>query len=351
MYPAYLLLGPETGQKSQFIKTLRDQITAANGEAPEIHRYYPFETEQDEILVALQNSSLFANHRLVLLSQADTLSASQVTTIAEYLKRPSATATLIIVSNETSISKKIDGLISKEARQVFWEMFEDKKRDWIESYIRKANLDISDDAIEMLLELVENNTNDLKIVCDQLIRYFLEMIQQDIGDQFSNRPTEISPQDIDRFIYHSRREHVLTLFEKIAYRDLPGALEILSALRLAGEAEPAALYAGLLWQFRRLYSFIANRREGLSDDEAYMKARVLERPAAINGKRNRQIYREAAKNYLLSDIEQIIMRICDFEGSSRSDAGRLQDILVELFLYTTIGRKGAAMNYYPELTF
>ena len=283
-------------------------------------------------------------------NQADTLSAAQVNSLAEYLKKPSATATLIIISSENSISKKIDGLIAKDARHVFWEMFEDKKREWIENYIRKSGLDIADDAIEMLLELVENNTNDLKIVCDQLIRYFLEMIQQNLGDQYSHRPPEITSQDIDRFIYHSRRENVFTLFERIAYRDLSGALEILSALRLGGEAEPVALYAGLLWQFRRLYSFIANKREGLTDDEAYTKARVLEKPAAINGKRNRHIYREAAKNYLLTDIEQIIMRLCEFEGSSRSDAGRLQDILVELFLYTCIGKKGSLLNTYPGLT-
>ena len=332
MFPAYLLLGPETGQKSQHIKVLREECRNTHGETPEIHRFYPFEIENGEILQALQNHSLFAAHRLVILSQADSLNASMVTMLENYLKNPSDSSTLILVSSTTRIAKKLESQISGKARVVFWEMFENKKRDWLTSYFKNQKLEISDDAIELILELVENNTYDLRVVCSQFSAFFL--------GQSEEENFEITEVEVEHFMYHSRKENVFSLFSFIAQGDLKRSMEVLRTLHRAGEAEPPAVFAGLLWQFRRFHSFVSLLNDGKSEETAFRSSSVMGKDAKITGKKNQQIYREGAANYSMREISQIITSIGEYDCAARELGTGLKQIMMEKFLYECIIRKG-----------
>ncbi|NQT59411.1 MAG: DNA polymerase III subunit delta [Bacteroidetes bacterium] len=341
MFPAYLLLGPETGQKSQHIKTIREECRSTYGETPEIHRFYPFETENGEILLALQNHSLFAAHRLVILSQADLLNASMVSILEAYLKKPSDSSTLILVSSTNRIAKKLESQISGKARVVFWEMFENKKREWLVSYFKRQKLEITDDAIELILELVENNTYDLRVVCGQFSAFFLG---QDEQESF-----EITEVEVEQFMYHSRKENVFSLFSFIAQGDLKRSLEVFRTLHRAGEAEPPSVFAGLLWQFRRFYSFVSLLNDGRTEEAAFRNAYVMGKDAKITGKKNQQIYREGAANYSMREIAQIIASIGEYDCAVRELGTGLKQIMMEKFLYECIlkkGRKSVSFSHY-----
>ena len=341
MFPAYLLLGPETGQKSQHIKIIREECRNTYGETPEIHRFYPFETENGEILQALQNHSLFASHRLVILSQADLLNAEMVTMLENYLKKPSESSTLILVSSANRIAKKLEAQFSGNSRVVFWEMFENKKRDWLISYFRNQELEISDDAIELILELVENNTYDLRVVCGQFSTFFLG---QAMKENF-----EITEVEVEQFMYHSRKENVFSLFSFIAQGDLKRSLEVYRTLHRAGEAEPPAVFAGLLWQFRRFYSFVSLLNDGKTEESAFRSASVMGKDAKITGKKNQQIYREGAANYSMRELAQIIASIGEYDCAVREFGTGLKQILMEKFLYECIikkGRKPVSFSHY-----
>ncbi|MBL7006948.1 MAG: DNA polymerase III subunit delta [Spirochaetia bacterium] len=341
MFPAYLLLGPETGQKSQYIKNIREECRDTYGETPEIHRYYPFETENGEILQALQNHSLFAAHRLVILSQADLLNASMVTMLEKYLQKPAESSTLILVSSTNRIAKKLEDLITGKARTIFWEMFENKKHDWLVSYFKSQKLEISDDAVELILELVENNTYDLRVVCGQFSAFFL--------GQSTKENFEITEVEVEQFMYHSRKESVFSLFSVIAQGDLKRSLEVFRTLHRAGEAEPAAVFAGLLWQFRRFYSFISLLNDGKPEEAAFRSASVMGKDAKITGKKNQQIYREGAANYSMREIAQIITSIGEYDCAVREFGTALKQLLMEKFLYECIinkGRTAASFSHY-----
>lgn len=342
MYPAYLLLGPESGEKSQFIKNLREECREKIGEEPELHRFYPFETENGEILQVLRNHSLFSLHQLVILSQLEGLNISQVQMIADYLASPSSSCTLILISSELKAPKKIDSGIDSHAKKIFWELFENKKRDWLTGYFRKFNLEIADEAVDLILELVENNTSDLRTTCSQLASYFMGRNEsktaapsRDLRDMY-----EITESDVEQFIYHSRKENVFSLFAHIAEGDLRRTLDVYQTLYYSGEAEPAALFAGLLWQFRRLYSVIAVVEEGGSESEAFAKAAVLDRAAKINGKRNQQIYRSGAQNYSQRETAGIISLISIYDAMIKETGSQLQKTVIEKFLYEIIINKG-----------
>ncbi|GAG11455.1 unnamed protein product, partial [marine sediment metagenome] len=69
----YLLLGPEEGEKDLFLDRLIRRITKTIGQAPEVHRFYAFDSDTLEILAALRNGTLFSPYRVVLLRNAELL--------------------------------------------------------------------------------------------------------------------------------------------------------------------------------------------------------------------------------------------------------------------------------------
>jgi DNA polymerase-3 subunit delta len=329
--PVYLLLGPESGEKSSRLKEIRSLCRESNsGEDPEIHRFYPFETEQGEILAALQNSSLFATFRLVILSEADQLKAAQAKMIAAYLSKPSDSAVLVIISSSTRVHDSIMKLVPKGQREMFWELFENQKKDWLIRFFKGQRLEISLEAVEMILSLVENNTQELRKVSNRFASYMRAL----------DNTGEITVDEVEKFIYHSRQESVFTLFASMAQQDLEHSIEIYRALQLSGEADPVQLFGGLLWQFRRLHSFISFTEEGDDESEAFKRATVLGSSAAIRGKHNQQLYRSAARGYKRSEIERIITLICDTDALCREMPAVLHPTVMERFIYTVVRHAG-----------
>jgi DNA polymerase III delta subunit len=89
IFPVYLYLGPENGRKKEALQELQEQITKANGEPPEKHRLYAFESDSEAILTLVQNGSLFAAHTLVIVNNAEALNKkADVTSLVNYIKKP-----------------------------------------------------------------------------------------------------------------------------------------------------------------------------------------------------------------------------------------------------------------------
>ena len=53
----YLLLGPENGQKDEFLDQLREKIGTATGQPPEEYRFYPFSADYTEAVAILRNNA------------------------------------------------------------------------------------------------------------------------------------------------------------------------------------------------------------------------------------------------------------------------------------------------------
>ncbi|MDD4142805.1 MAG: DNA polymerase III subunit delta, partial [Bacteroidales bacterium] len=260
----YLLLGPETGNKGIRLKEIRASLRQEFGSDPEIHRFYPFETLNGEIFTALHNNSLFSDHRLVILSQAESLQAGQINELAHYIEKPVDTATLVIISALYYLPTKLSKGIPKNQIITFWEMYENRKPDWLRSLFAKAGFAITGDAIELLLELVENNTQELRIIADQLIQFIA-----------SEKIDTVTEETVEQYIQHTRQESVFSLFEHIATGSYQRVIDVLHALIRSGDGESVPLLAGLTWQFRRLFSIEEILAQGEPWDEASKKASVM----------------------------------------------------------------------------
>lgn len=310
----YLFLGPEEGKKRAEIEKIERYLKKTLGEQPEKHLFYPFEKKVSDIISLMKNGSLFSAHKFIIINNAEEIKKkADVDLIIEICKKPVKGNTLILKSSNNSIDKKIEKVIPKNNKVIFWEMFENQKKGWISSYFSSYDQRITPTAIDHLLELVENNTQELKIACEKISFFF-------------DKGALISEDDIETFLYHSREESVFTLFDKMCYKDLEASLEINAKLQLSAENSPIAIVSGLLWQYKRLLQVKTETQRGSSLQE------ILTRQG-IRGKKSQQSYNKAVTNYSLHELQKIITILSDHDFMLRNAKIEMQNIIIELLIY------------------
>ncbi|QEN04808.1 DNA polymerase III subunit delta [Thiospirochaeta perfilievii] len=310
----YLFLGPEEGKKKAEISKIEKYVSKQLGSEPEKHQFYPFEKKVSEIISLMKNGSLFSSHKFIIINNAEEIKKkSDVDLIIEICKKPIKGNTLILKSSNSSIDKKIEKVIPKANKIIFWEMFENQKKSWISSYFNSYEQKINPNAVDHLLEMVENNTQELKIACEKISFFF-------------DKGKIITEDDIDTFLYHSREENVFTLFEKMCFKDLLSSLEINNKLALSSDNTPIAIVSGLLWQFKRLLNLKISISRRVPMQEAMLKQ-------GIRGKKNQQSYQAALGNYSLHELQKIILILSDHDFLLRNAKTEMQKVIIEILIY------------------
>ena len=204
---SYILLGPEEGDKNEWIKKKKAQVLKEHPDA-EIYTFFAGDDNGAAVNAVLAQSSLFSSYRLAIIKMFENRTKTDgiADAVISFLKSGQKDADLIIVTSEKSdakIPEQIKKLIPKENRIFFWEMFENKKREWIVKAFRDEGFGISDDAIDEILFSVENNTQEMKNLVSSLTLYF----RAAIPDKKS-----ISAEDISEYAIKTRTDSPRIIF-------------------------------------------------------------------------------------------------------------------------------------------
>ena len=319
--PVFLLLGPERGEKEAFIQTLLNTLRTHTKEEPEVHKFYSFERSIHDALSILRNGSLFTRSKVVFYDGVESLKRKEeLDPLLQYIRSPAPDGVLILLSDRPSVEKKLQDALPEGQKKIFWELFDHQKKEWIQNFFQREKISISPEGIELLLELVENNTRDLRQVCQQLADFFREK-------------GRILPADIEQFLYHSKQETVFTLFERVLEARLDASLEILHKLLLEGEVQAVGILISLTYQLRTLRDYLRLRKENYSSQEACGKLRIL-------GKRTQKTYGMGEKNYSFQQAERMVALCADFDEYLRAYRSDYHSLLLELLLYGLIQKKG-----------
>jgi DNA polymerase-3 subunit delta len=319
--PVYLLLGPEEGEKNAFISSTIQAYRDSSGEEPEIYRYYPYDTDISELISIIRNGSLFASYKFITLRNIEDIKGGELKKLNEYLEQPEKQATLFLVSGEYRPQNSLLKKVPKQQQKMFFELFENKKRDWLNRYFRSAGIGVDGDAVELLLELVENNTLEMKQAADRLILYF-------------GRGNTLGADDVEEFIYHSKEENVFTLFGKLVTRDFPSSLETMRTILQSGGSGGIQLIGGLVWQFRRLLKLSRLTDRHYSEQEALGKV-------PIRGKRNQNTYLTGNRSFSTLELQRIISLLAEYDAALRQQSGDVQEILLDMCLYHLLHQPAA----------
>ena len=329
--PVRLLLGPEEGEKAAHVEAIREALTSRLGEAPEVTRYYAGETPVHEILMRLRNQALFSPHRLVIVANTEQISrAEEVAALIEYCAAPAPDATLLLLSAgfpgeiDRKIAgdqkKKTGGAVPFEAQKVFWEMFDNQKQGWVTNFFRQRRISIAPEATEYILDMVENNTRDMRVECERLAQFF-------------GPDTTIELSRVEQYIYHSKEENVFTLFDHMCERDLAASEEVLDKILLSREAEATQIASGLQMQFRRLAAYKRMLAENYQSAEAFPKLRIF-------SKKNQRTYTEGGRKFAAHEVESILRLLATFDERFRSIRTDLHELLLRLLVYYIVQRAG-----------
>ena len=168
--PIYLFTGPEIGNRNDQVESVKNSLSKKFGEVDN-YLLYASDSKIEDIIAKLQTESLFVPATCVVLRESELIKKKdEIELIAAWLKSAKETAVLILVSDEISVDSKLDKLVPKENKQIFWAMDESHLNSWLQNYFRKNGYSIELDAVDSILELTENNTEALRTECN---RFFL----------------------------------------------------------------------------------------------------------------------------------------------------------------------------------
>ena len=316
----YLYAGPEIGERVDAIESLRSALKKQSGDSLEEHSFYAGEERIGDVTALLMNASLFSEIRLIVLKNAELVKKKEdIDLLVDYLGSPADDTTLILVSDETSVDKRIEAAIPKDTKRIFWEMFEDRKTEWVSSFFKREGFRIDADAVDSILELVENNTDALRRECGRLALYL-------------EKGKPIVAEDIERLLSHTREESAFTLFARIADGDLSRALETVRTLLAAKEA-PVQILAGLAWCFKRLQDYLTLARAGALNDFELRKA-------GLASKRAQRDYSAASRRYDATAAERCVALLAEYDVTLRASGAALEETLMDLFVYKLIADGG-----------
>ncbi len=330
----YLLLGPEKGLKEEHIK----KIKASLGDC-EVSKFYGFEDYEAEFYAQLNNNDLFANHKLVILEQAQEIkSKDKIKALASYIKSPSDCATLIISSENLFIEPEIMSAVPEIDTLKFYEMFESKKEEWLRNFFRKNSFSIDTAACTAIIEKVENNIHDFENVCSQLVIYMSTI----------EGKSTITANDVEDYLVHTREETDFSLFSYVARCKLSSALDCLhTLLRTKDASSVTAMCASrLATYFRRALSVQVNAQNGLGmstsarEDGRAFSTKYFENDKPISRFKDKEVYRDACKSYSLRDMERVLVTLAEYDIKIKECGTLLQQTMMEKCLIDVIKHKG-----------
>ncbi|MDR2490306.1 MAG: DNA polymerase III subunit delta [Spirochaetaceae bacterium] len=336
----YLFLGPELGEKNDAIAKIKTNFLSAvyGGSIPqnpavEATSFYAGETASSDIAAFLFTGSLFSDARIIHIKNVNTFKKADADNLVVYIKNPAENTLVFMTSDETKADKALEQAFNGKNKQIFWELFENRKAGWVRNFWMREGFNITDDGIEILLEMIENNTDALRRECSRLM-FFLKTAGERAREPNTGAktgggtPIRIDAAAIEKYLSHNKTESAFSLFSAIAAGDLAKSLEILRTL-IAAQENPVTIFAGLLWSYRHFRDYCGLCERGLASNDFELKKIGISSPKA------KKDYPAAYKTYGPA-ADKFLAITAEFDLLLRTGGNQLKEILMDLYVYKII---------------
>ncbi len=334
---AYILAGPEIGRRELFMREIAETLAAKEGQAAEYSRFYAQDMPPERLVGFLRNASLFSPRRLVEYRNAEALSSKQdQEALIAYIRSPAEDAVLLLVTEAYGLAKALEEAVGSRGKKIFWELRDSEKPQWLRDRLARDRLSADEEAIETVLELVENETAALEAACTVLAACFPAQHR-------------LSPEDIEAALSRSRREDAFSLFDRMVQGELESALGVLDALLSDRQSESSQIMAALIWSFRTLERLHRGLDRGMELEEAF-------RAEKIGTKTGQRKFRAALGRYNKGECARILKAASETEAALRSGyPSSFARSFLQLFVRSAMAKKGSGLilsgwkeeEYYP----
>lgn len=326
----FLYTGPEFGERNEAIDAVKNAHKKKFGEIDE-HLFYLQETPFNQIMTILQSGTLFSNGVCVVCKSAELLKKKDdIAMLSDWLEGSSEPSSLLIlVSDEISVDSKVDKLVPAQNKKKFWEMFDNQKVPWLTKFFAKNGYRLNQDAAELILEMIENNTQALKNEC---ARFFIIYPKDHV----------VTIEDVEKLLTHNREESAFTLFNQISQssdsvqKRFETGISILQKIRLSKDNSSVMLIAALASCFRKLVLWHKVNANGIADSFT-LKVNGFSSVPMQNQ------YKNAAKIWTIKQATAILAILASTDMEIRSGGTLMEDVLLEKMLYEIVIKKGAVL--------
>ena len=332
----YLFTGPEAGERNDAIAQLKADARKKNGDIDE-YSYYAGDIRFCDVIAQLRNESLFSSATFIVLRNAEEIKLKDDVELLDSWAKASRGSpnTLVLVSEENGVEKKVEAIVPVTHKKIFWEMFEDRKSQWVQNFFRKNGFSVESDAIDEILDMVENNTETLKNECSRFFYCF-------------EKGHTVTVDDVDNILAHNREESPFTMFEAMAdsssspAQRLEASLQILQKLRLSRDSSGVALIAGLTYCFRQLAAWHTIHANGANPTDLQLKI------GGFAGKKNQERYARASKIWGPGATASIIALLSSTDMADRESGMALEDTRLTMMIYSIIIKNGVYCSTYEK---
>lgn len=264
----FLLLGSDLHSKEKALEAL--VASSLKGSSKDLN-YKVFRASEDSagaIIDHIATSPIFAGKRLVVIKEIDKMEPGELALLIENLKKPIASTCLVLESGSSSILKHYPELSDIACVKRFDELEGSVVLSWARKFVSSiSGKSISDDAIELLVELKGSEAMSLSRELDKLIAF--------IGERKA-----IEKEDVEQVSGISTASSVFDLGWKIGDKDANSALAIIHELLTSGK-KPHEIIGMISWHLKRMFKGKELILKGVSEYETALAIGVRKTDAEV----------------------------------------------------------------------
>ena len=317
----YLFLGPEEGLITQALAIIKNKLFGDSEKLKDkIFQYHGEDVTKMELSGFFEANFLFINKRLLIIREAESLRSEVTPALVSIIEKGFGKDLYLILISSNQDKKKINTKLEKffnfEQKIYFWELFTNQKQTWIINFFKTNQKQITINAVNFILNMVENNTFEFKAECEKIL-YSLK------------DKTVIDEDQLENFLYHSKDESLFTLLDSVSLRDKIRSVDILHKLYLTKENSLISLIGGLFWYFRNLMKLQLLIQKGIPREKAFSQMKIVFR-------KMKKTYEQGLKSMTLQQINRNLIKLADLDLQLRTLSTEIKLIAFEIFLVTIL---------------
>lgn len=247
----FLFIGGDTYSKEKAIRKLGDSFLDSSARELDLKVFRGAQAHAREILDNLSTIPFLASRRLVIVKEFEKLSAEDRSRLAEYAKKPSKTACLILDSRDESILEDFRKISRQVAVKIFGEPTGSDLALWIKRFVSENGKSIEPGAIEFLKEAKVDSISQLSNELEKLVSF--------VGSR-----EVIKASDVEELVGQNLVASVFDLTNAIEANMVDEALKVVSSL-LTGGKKHFEIIGLLSWHVKRLLKAKTMQLKGCTD--------------------------------------------------------------------------------------
>ncbi len=312
--PVYLIHG-DRKMIEDALKRLKKRVSAQFDLDFNFDQFSGPDSSARDIIQAANTLPFMSEKRLVVVKEADKLSAEEILQIAKYAENPSQTTCLVLVAESVNKASRLYKAVEKDGEIAEYKL-KDSPHVWIKTQFAGRGKLVSDSLARYLLHMVGPDLLRLSVEIEKISLYHT-------GDRI------IDPIEIEPVVTRSFEISVFDLAGSIGERNIPKAIDVLHYL-LQQKEPPLAILNLIARHFRLIL------RAKVWVDKGHDNKYLVEHLTGKEGKKLPYFavakYREQSYNFSTDELKKVFDRLLEADIALKSSPQPPESVLEELVI-------------------